>query len=66
MREVVSAPKEFLEALAKDPDVADWLISVTEIQRTRDDYLEYAGRFFGLASYFSSRPTLEPSSHSAR
>ena len=36
MREVASAPKEFLEALAKDPDVHDWLISVTEIQRTRD------------------------------
>lgn len=51
MREVVSAPKEFLEALAKDPDVADWLISVTEMQRTRGEYLEYAGRFFYWAEW---------------
>lgn len=51
MREVESPPKDFLEALARDPDVADWLISVTEIQLTRDAYLDCAGRFFYWAEW---------------
>jgi len=37
--------KAFLERLAEDPDVQDWLISVTQHERTRAEYLDYFGRF---------------------
>jgi len=36
---------EFLEAVAKDPDVVDWLISVLEKKGTRSDYLMWLARF---------------------
>jgi len=35
----------FLESIAKDPDVVDWLISVSDKEGTRSDYLVWLSRF---------------------
>lgn len=37
--------REFLERLAVDPSVQDWLISVSDVEHTRVTYLDYFGRF---------------------
>jgi hypothetical protein len=35
----------FLEGVAGDPDVVDWLISVSDKEDTRSDYLVWLSRF---------------------
>lgn len=42
---VLLVPLEFVAQVARDLDVQDWLISCTEIERTRSAYLEHLARF---------------------
>ena len=38
-------PPAFLDRLAEDPVIVDWLVSVTEHAEVRDLYLQLAGKF---------------------
>lgn len=48
---VPSVSGEYLEGLAKDPDVVDWLISCSDRPSTREDYLDSLGRFLNWNSW---------------
>jgi hypothetical protein len=46
---VSATPREFLEIVVKDPDVRNWLISVSELQKVRAEYLVHLSRFLNWA-----------------
>jgi hypothetical protein len=54
-RPVVSVPREFLEQVAADPSVQDWLISASEIENVRCAYLEHLARFLHWAGWTPSQ-----------
>ncbi len=45
----------FLVQVSKDPDVQNWLISVSERDNTRGDYLEHLARFLAWAGWMPSK-----------
>ena len=51
VRPVETVSKGFLAQLARDSDVADWLISVSEIEKTREDYLDCLARFLNWTGW---------------
>jgi len=54
-RPVNPVEPEFLAMVRADSDVGDWLISMTEIQKTRDEYAEHLAKFLQWANLTPSR-----------
>jgi hypothetical protein len=48
---VAKVTDQFLAQVAKDPDVQDWLISASEHDQTRGEYLEHLARFLAWAGW---------------
>ena len=48
---VSRVPENFLESVARDQDVQDWLISCSEREGTRGEYLEHLGRFLNWCGW---------------
>lgn len=51
LSQVTRVPGKFLESVARDSDVQDWLISCSEREGTRGEYLEHLGRFLNWCGW---------------
>ena len=52
---VEKVDRGFLVQVSKDPDVHDWLISVSELDNTRGDYLKHVARFLAWTSWMPNK-----------
>jgi len=53
--QVSQVPKSFLEEVSQDPDVQDWLISCSQNDKTRGEYLEHVARFLNWSAWTPAR-----------